>query len=90
VSLYWRAFNLFIRLVGLGFAIFGLLMLILRPGDTISERSVSVVVGSVGVLQGVAMLAVRAFRPDLGDSAWTQAPKGRSWLTGEPKDHAAA
>ena len=90
MRLYWRVFNIGMRLVGSGFAAVGLVLIITHPGDSGSERAVGIVVSAVVMLLGIGLLLVRPYRPDLGDAAWGQPPRGRSWLTGDPKDQAAA
>ena len=86
MRLYWRLFNFAVRLLGMGFAAVGLVLIITHPGDSGSERSVGIVVGAVVVLLGIGLLLVRPYRPDLGDAALGQPPQGRSWLTGDAKE----
>jgi hypothetical protein len=90
MKLYWRAFNLLARFVGIGFVLSGLILIAFGAGDISSERVVGIVAGAVVVAFGVGLVVVRAYRPDLGDSAWHRSTQQRTWLTGDPKNQAAA
>ena len=90
MSFYWRAFNLFGRITGLGFVIAGLAVAISWASDSSTERLLGIVAGSLVAVMGTGLLLVRPYRPDLGDSAWRPSRQRRTWWTGEPKDSAAA
>ncbi len=81
--LYWRAFNVLVRLFALLFILGGLVGLALGAPR----------LGLFCVALGVALATVRAYRPDLGDVERLIAPREfagrslspRSWWTGDRK-----
>lgn len=96
---FWRLFNALARLCGLAFTGGGVTVILATllasesaPPDR-AERLTIYLVGTVVSLLGLAMLRVRAFRPDLGDIEPLLDPAGargnsssaRSWWTGDPK-----
>lgn len=100
-----RLVNLLVRLLGLAFTLGGLasgawtIYFALRPEDPrriTPDGTDFVVVGGVlsliALVIGAALLSVRTYRPDLGDSAWSlpgsasrDAQNTRNWWTGEPR-----
>ena len=104
IRYFWRLFNALARLCGLAFAAGGITLIVatvLSRSDTSlgrTEETITYLAGATVSLLGLAMLRVRAFRPDLGDIEPLLDPFGargnsqipRTWWTGDPKTRKSA
>ena len=93
-----RIAGFWFTLIGFGFGAWSLYF-VLHPDDPrriTPDGSDGLVMNTqvtvIAVLIGAALLSVRTYRPDLGDSAFSRRDgtprdgrKGRSWWTGEPR-----
>ena len=88
ISQFWRRFNVALRLLGFVALLAGIAVII-----TTDREGEDAVLGAVGggafCLVGVAFIAGRTFRPDLGDVSYNLSPFGdaepRRWFTGDRK-----
>jgi hypothetical protein len=94
---YWRAFNVLMRLLGIGATFAGTIVVTTfglgipaPPGVAPAIDRVSLVTGGLVALLGLGFLMLPPFRPDQGDDtlvvnpfrALTE-PKRRRWWTGD-------
>jgi hypothetical protein len=90
---YSRVFNVAARLTGACFLSGGILMAVVSATDRTGEWGIAMVGGVFGAVVGAALLLVRAYRPDLGDS-WhsdpNATPRPRTWWTGESRSESPA
>ena len=90
--MYWKAFNVFVRLLGVGFVIVGIIIAVSALSAASDNAFVQVVGALIIAGLGAGMLFVRPYRPDLGDVSATVDPfraradalhpSRRSWWTG--------
>ncbi|MBK8006466.1 MAG: hypothetical protein IPK12_21935 [Gemmatimonadetes bacterium] len=104
-SWYWRLFNIAARVLGLAFLGGGLALAGLSSSTrvpvgasavpaSLPDSEIAVITGLVVAALGALLLAVRPFRPDLGETSALVGPVGAKaargarrpyrWWTGEP------
>ena len=93
---YWRAFNLMLRLLGIGATFGGSVVLVVfglgfppPPGVDRQLSGGAILSGAFLLLLGLGFLMLPPFRPDQGDTgpmvSLRRPQQGRSWWTGEPR-----
>src|SRR5574338_188759 len=93
---YWRAFNLLLRLLGIGATFGGSVVVVVFglgvPAPAGMERVTSwssLIPGALLLLLGLGFLLLPPYRPDLGDTgplvSLLRAQRGVSWWTGDRK-----
>lgn len=94
---YWRAFNILLRLLGVGATFAGSVVLVVfglgyPPPQGIEQQTSwgAIVSGSFLLLIGLGFLVLPPYRPDRGDVGpvvnLLRPKQGRGWWTGEPRD----
>jgi hypothetical protein len=94
--LQWRAFNVLLRLLGIGATFSGIIAFVtvglgLPPvsGGEPARSTAGLVSGGLVTLLGLGFLMLKPFRPDLGDTGlplnpFRPVPAPRRWWTGDP------
>jgi hypothetical protein len=86
---YWRSFNVFARVWGLGFILVGLFGLFqVFSGAAGHDSRLLLAVCAFATAAGVLMLFAKPYRPDIHGfwAAFRNSSRGRqTWWTGEPK-----
>jgi hypothetical protein len=94
-SVYWRMFNVLLRLLGLGATFAGSVVVVTfgfdMPAPPGMEPRVSwgsLATGILLLLIGLGFLMLPPFRPDMGDTGplvgLLRPRRGRRWWTGDP------
>jgi drug/metabolite transporter (DMT)-like permease len=85
---FWRRFNVALRLLGVA-AILGGIAVIVTTDMESDDALLGAIAGGAVCLVGIAFMAGRPFRPDLGDATYVLNPFGhpepRHWFTGDRK-----
>ena len=90
---HWSTCNAIMRVVGIMFAFVGTVFISWGVYFAVHPRAVNgndqvMVYCALGLFAGVvgfAVLKIRPYRPDLGDTVSFSAPGSRNWWTGDPK-----
>lgn len=93
---YWRAFNVLLRLLGLGATFGGSVVTVVfglgvpaPPGHEPARSWTALAAGVFLLLIGLGFLMLPPYRPDRGDTgsfvSLLRTQRGRSWWTGESK-----
>jgi hypothetical protein len=93
---YWRAFNVLLRLLGIGATFAGTVVTVVFglgiPAPPGMERQTSwgaLVPGVLLLFLGLGFLMLPSYRPDRGDTgpvvSLLRPQRGRGWWTGEPR-----
>lgn len=91
---YWRAFNILLRLLGVGATFGGTVVVVVFglgipavPGMVQAISWAALVPGAILLLLGLGFLLLPPYRPDQGDCgplvSLLRPQRGRSWWTGE-------
>ncbi len=91
----WKAFNIQLRLLGIGATFAGLVALVTYglgwppiPGQPTTRSTGALIGGGLVMLLGLGFLLLKPYRPDLGDTGLPLNPyrgsSPRRWWTGDP------